>query len=328
MSPGPRHGNRLYRTRSNQPPPDRTLAGSVAGGEEQSAGPRGAHRPSLDGSRNEALLLGAAGLVLPAGLIIGSPWVSLLTIPAALLAPGQLVLRLAAARFIRGLDPWFLWPLRLVASLAVWTVLGALFALVADPRWLAAAVGPSLLLAALAMRAAARGVVGPPAPGAAAGTAIPVPPGARRRHVARGLLPRGVAVLGVFAVVAAACLAVGHRLATSGPGPVPYVAMDVAGPTGPGYDGSGAIRVTVEVRNATAEPRTIRLRAAVDRRSLVQRRVRLTAGQVYRLPITSPGGCWTRLAVTATDLPADLAPRPLVLWGPSAAPNGCAGLSP
>ena len=129
-----RHQNRDFRTRANTPAPDHTIAAIAEGqddnGQDDAGGGRsGRWRRRLGGGgqhwnpREEAVLLvGGACFLLAA--VVDSPLIAIITLPVALLAPGHVVLRSLGQGFDGDGDPWLPWALRVVLSLAVWTVGG------------------------------------------------------------------------------------------------------------------------------------------------------------------------------------------------------------
>lgn len=297
----------------------------------------------------EATLLVVAGFSLVLATLVDTPWVSVLTLPAALLAPGHVLLRVAAARLTA--EPWFAWALRVLLSLAVWTLLGAVFAITPglDPRVVPLLVGPVLVLVGLSGRANRHPLLTRPAaeaddpdlpgqdgagapggagssggPGARGGAGVPSGSGSVAGREQPAQDPRTLAgrlvTVAIVGVVAAGSLFAGYRIVTGAPAGPGYVSLALTPPELPVYDGQGRLTPAVEIRNGTGRPVRVSLDLRVDGRLLP----RLTVGPVpagrtataalgpVRLP-----GCWTRLTITVVgrDL-GKAAPRPLVLPGP------------
>lgn len=290
------------------------------GGQGPVAEPAEAVRARRRARTVEAALLVAAGFSLVLATLVGTPWVSLLTLPAALLAPGHALLRVAAGRLTA--EPWLAWALRVLLSLAVWTLVGAVFAITPglDPRLTPLLVGPALVLVGLAgpggaSRHPLSADRGPVRATGATGTAGRGPTGQDPRALAGRLV-----TVAIFGVVAAGSLFAGYRIVTGAPAGPGYVSVALDPPELVAYDRQGRLTPAVEVRNGTGQAVVVALDLRVDGRRLDPVRLgtvpaggsaRAALGQV-RMP-----ACWTRLTVTlaAADLPGR-APRPLVLQGP------------
>ena len=284
---------------------------------------------------SQAWALTGCGLLLMAGTVVHERWLVPFVLAAALLAPGYAVVALlaAAVEYDSGEGLWRTLALRLVVSVAVWTVVGTLLVVLGvDPVHGARAVAVALVAAGL------RHVV---RHSTAAGVPWPASLVAATRSWGAVLGLRHVAVFLVGGLVLLAALAGAVRLATGGdPAAVaaagtsaqaPYVSLAVPGGVGTlTPDSAGRSRVRVDVTGS-------RLPAAADRAATllvrVDGRVRETldvevpaTGSVTLTPSGRWGRCWRRaevvlLASEPSSALAGLVPRPLTLNGPGLA--GC-----
>ena len=254
-------------------------------------------------------LLALSGLILIVATALDTPVVAVFSLPAALLAPGYVALRAAGRRRAFDADPWLTWSLRVVFSLAVWTVLGAVFAVapLLDPRWVPVVVGCWLLLLVLAELDR---------------TELPnswlftVPwPRFRREAV----------MFGVFVAVAAGSVAGAYAISTGAAAPAPYLSASLTPATSTVYDRSGRLRVAVRVDNASTSGRHPVLTVRIDGRQVLGRTLSVPAGGSVQVALTQARTphCWTRLTVAITGVPARLQPRDLTAYGPATQAKAC-----
>lgn len=315
----------------------------------------------MTAARLEQLLLVVAGFALVLGSVLATPWVAVVTLPAAVIAPGHVLLRWAAARLTA--DVWLTWTLRVLLSLALWTLLGAVFAIAPglDPRVLPLLVGPVVAFAGLAgpgragrhpvlprrpadpaSAVAPDAAVGALAPGAA-GAAGAFPdgdgdgwdPGRAGRPVRRD--PRTVVgrlvTVAIFGAVAAGSLAAGYRIIEDGPRAESYVSVALTPADVAPYDSSGRLTgAAVAVRNGTPGALRVSLDLRLDGRRLAPIRLgQVPAGGTARAALDGVRlpACWTRLSITPVG--ADLrgvSPRGLVVNGPIGDLPGCPAATP
>lgn len=285
----------------------------------------------------QAWALAGCGVLLGTGTLVHSPWLVPAVLAAALVAPGYAVVATyaAAVEYDSGEGLWRTLALRVVTSVAVWTVLATAFVVVGiDP------VHAVRLVALALVGLGAVGVVGH-----CRATGLPVAAsavGALRtwravlglRHVAAPLAGAVVVVTALLGAVAVA----GSGPAGTASSRAPYVSLSVAG--GDGVLAVGARgRTTVDVvvtgsRLPAAGDLDARLEVYVDGRLRTGRDVTVPAAGSTTVRLSGAWGrCWQRASVvlepvagTGTAL-ADLVPRPLTLDGPglgAAAGTACA----
>jgi hypothetical protein len=259
-------------------------------------------------------LLMLAGVSLLVAPLLDTPWLSLLTLPAALIGPGHVLLLTIARRLTA--DPWLAWTLRVLLSLALWTLLGALFALVPglEPRWLGTPIGFVLLLVALARTEQRRQRLAPAPEQAPAGAAV-----IRK-------LPAKLVGVAIFAVVAIGSLGAGYLISTGGDRPVPYLSLGLTPADVLPYGANGRLSAAVELRNGGRQRITVSLDLRVDGRRLPVRPVgAVPAGDTVRAALDDVPlpRCWSRLTIAVAGVAPSLAPRPLVAYGPGSSPAGC-----
>lgn len=284
---------------------------------------------------SQAWALTGCGLLLLAGTVVHERWLVPFVLAAALLAPGYAVVALlaAAVEYDSGEGLWRTLALRLVVSVALWTVVGTLFVVLGvDPVHGARAVAVALVAAGV------RHIV---RHSTADGMPWPVSFVAATRSWRAVLGLRHVSVVLVGGLVLLAALAGAVRLATGGdPAAVaaagtsaqaPYVSLaipDGVGTVTPDLAGRSLVRVEVTgSRLPAAGDRAATLQVRVDGRVRATLDVEVpAAGSVTLTPSGRWGRCWKRaevelLAAQSSSALAGLVPRPLTLNGPGL--SGC-----
>jgi hypothetical protein len=330
-----RHQNRGFRTRSGTPAPEHTLAALTADDDNQPRTRLGQLRrfrrigvAEHPWNAIEEGLLAAAGVSLLASAVVSSPLIAVATLPAALLVPGHLTLRFAGRGFGTDGDPWLPWVLRVVLSLAVWTIAGAVVVVIPglDPRWLGYAVGAEVLLLSAARLSSLRRHARPRHE-STGDLSASAPPG--QRWVRSRVLPSQAGVLAIFAGVAAVAIFGAYLISSSGSATQQsFVSISFTEPTIQAYDVNG-VNATVEVRNRSTGEFQAELQAFIDGRRVLGRPLVVPEDGSILIPLRGvrTTACWAQLRVQLVGGPQDLRPPPLYASGPRTIPGQCARLA-